>query len=139
MHYTPPAIKQNVTLVRDLYDGCDFRTINPHSLKTHKKINHDEDTKFNCDICDYTGITTYCVKYHKEVNHAKIRYACDQCDFEATGGFNLNIHKRTLHFDNDKSIICDQCNYRTNYLGAQEAHQRVKHDGRKYCALCVFL
>ena len=44
MHYTPPAIKQNVTLVRDLCNGCDFRTINPHSLKTHKKINHDEDT-----------------------------------------------------------------------------------------------
>ena len=53
--------------------------------------------RYSCNQCEYEATTQSNLKKHIESDHEKIRYSCNQCEYEATTQSNLNKHIESDH------------------------------------------
>ena len=65
---------------------------------------------------------------------------CNQCNKCFTSACNLNVHKKTVHYQ-FKDQICDKCEYIRGRISDLKAHSKYVHERRKEqkcdtCAKC---
>ena len=68
------------------------------SLNLHKRAIHQK-IKFPCDQCEYQATTWGNLKIHKDAKHLKIRYPCAHCDYSATQMSSLRRHFKSKHVE----------------------------------------
>ena len=78
--------------------------------------------KYECEPCQKT-FSRRGLDYHKQSVHQGIKYACDQCDHQATDKSNLNKHIKSKH--EGVKYVCDQCDYQAGYPS-----ELIKHTNR---------
>ena len=57
--------------------------------------------------------------------HDGVKYACNQCDFQATRQDNLTTHIQSIH--EGIKYACNQCNYQASTQSNLTAHTKRKH------------
>ena len=56
-----------------------------------------ESTKYACNQCDYQATHPSNLNRHIQSKHEGIKYACDQCDYQATRQDHLRTHIKKKH------------------------------------------
>ena len=100
----------------------------------HKRTVHD-GVKYACWQCDYQATYQQSLDLHIQAKHEGIKYNCDQCDYQATQQGNLIRHIQSKH--EGIKHACHQCDYQASYKGDLTIHIQAKHEGIKYaCNQC---
>ena len=68
----------------------------PNGQAWHIQSQH-EGIKYACDQCDYQATTQGNLRVHIQSKHEGIKYACDQCDQQFTKQRSLNTHIQSKH------------------------------------------
>ena len=58
-----------------------------------------EGVKYACDQCEYQASWQGNLKKHIDLKHEGVKYACDQCDYQATQKGSLKAHIDSKHED----------------------------------------
>ena len=53
--------------------------------------------KYACDQCDFQATQKGVLNRHKKSKHEGVRYACDQCDYQASRQYALSRHIELTH------------------------------------------
>ena len=69
-----------------------------------------KEIKYACKQCEYQATTKCSLKRHIKSVHQKVRYPCNQCQYEATEKGSLNKHIESVH--EKVKYPCDQCEYK---------------------------
>ena len=65
------------------------------------------------------------VHAHIRSVHEGVKYACHQCDYQATQQGSLTIHIQSLH--EGVKYACNQCEYQATQHGHLTRHIQSKH------------
>ena len=57
----------------------------------------NEGVKYACDQCDYQATTKFDLTRHNKSRHEGIKYDCDQCEYQATSQSSLKRHSKAVH------------------------------------------
>ena len=57
--------------------------------------------------------------------HEGVKYACEQCDYQATTKFDLTRHIKSRH--EGIKYDCDQCEYQATTQSSLRRHSKAKH------------
>ena len=110
------------------------RSFSQSTFYRHKRTVHD-GVKYACWQCDYQATNQQSLDMHTQAKHEGIKYNCDQCDYQATQQGNLIRHIQSKH--EGIKHACQQCDYQASYKGDLTIHNQAKHEGIKYaCNQC---
>ena len=121
---------------------CDFMG-SKTAIHFHNNLVHNE--KFKCDYCDYKASRSNYLRDHIESTHMGISHDCDVCGKNFKTNSILKIHKRDVHDETfkketprgqEKSLLCDQCEYRTNNPTSLKRHIESVHLKKYVCSEC---
>ena len=86
-----------------------------------------QGVKYACDQCDYQATKQSHLTIHIQSIHEGIKYACDQCDYQASTQSSLTSHIQSVH----KSLknACNQCDYQATRQGKLRRHIEINHRG----------
>ena len=121
---------------------CDFMG-SKKAIHYHNNLVHNE--KFKCDYCDYKASRSNYLRDHIESTHMGISHDCDVCGKNFKTNSILKIHKRDVHDETfkketprgqEKSLLCDQCEYRTNNPTSLKRHIESVHLKKYVCSEC---
>ena len=91
--------------------------------------------KYACNQCDYQATRQYHLTRHIQSIHEGVRYACNQCDKLFTTQTNLIIHTQSLH--EGVEYACIKCSYQATRQESLTRHIQSIHEGVKYtCVQC---
>ena len=65
-------------------DQCDSQFSDKHNLNKHKLKVHGIGRWISCDLCDYKSANKHAIYKHEQFVHKKLRFSCDECDFQYT-------------------------------------------------------
>ena len=74
----------------------------------------------------YQSATLRSLKTHIESVHEKIKYSCNQCDYQATQKGNLKTHIETVH--EKVKYPCNQCGHQFSQQGYLKRHIQSVHE-----------
>ena len=102
---------------------CD-KTFTKKYMKVHIVSVH-EKIRFKCDQCDYETSQRKYLNHHKSRRHGVLK--CDQCDktFKKT---SLKVHIASVH--EKIRFECDQCDYKASHRKATTLHKMSMHEGK---------
>ena len=96
-----------------------------------------EGVKYACDQCDYQATHQISLTRHIRSKHEGIRYACSQCDHQFSLSGNLNAHIQSKH--EGVKYACDQCDQQFTQQSSLTTHIQSRHEGIKYaCDQCDY-
>merc|ERR1712189_9619 len=83
----------------------DVKHINGESLSgraasqvlTNYSSSAQESIKYPCQQCDYQATRSYNLQLHIKSKHEGIKYPCQHCDYQATQSVNLQRHIKVKH------------------------------------------
>ena len=112
----------------------------PHDISVQSQQNKgdvvSENRKYECEQCNKT-FSRRGLDYHIQSFHQGVRYACDQCDYQATLQSSLTKHIQSKH--EGIKYTCDQCDYQATRQDHLAVHIKTKHEGVNYtCNLCDY-
>ena len=97
-----------------------------------------ENVKYACDQCDYQAKQQRHLYQHIQSKHEGVKFACDQCDHQATRQSHLKSHILTKH--EGVRYACDLCDYQATRQSSLTRHVQTKHEGVKYkCNQCDYM
>ena len=91
----------------------------------HHKQSVHEGIKYACDQCEYQATTQWTLTRHIQSQHEGIKYACDLCDYLATTQWDLTRHIQSKH--EGLRYACDQCDYQATLKSNLLKHIKNKH------------
>ena len=62
-------------------------------LRTHIKSKH-EGVKYACNQCDYQATQQFNLTTHIKAKHEGVKYSCDLCDYQLNSKSSLYMHKK---------------------------------------------
>ena len=65
--------------------------------KGYKKVDRTYGLKYACNQCDYEATHCSSVTRHIQSKHEGVKYACSQCDYQATRQAHLTTHIKSKH------------------------------------------
>ena len=65
-------------------------------LTTHIQSKH-EGVKYACNQCDYQAKQQGNLKIHIQSQHEGVKHDCNYCDYQATQQRNLKVHIKKKH------------------------------------------
>ena len=150
-----PQIKQSCQNQEDVTDtvNVDHNNINDHEEVMVSTIESDPTdknevtskeltklgSKFQCPKCDKSFLHSRSVHIHIRSAHEGVRYACSQCDYQATKQSHLTVHIQSKHEDEGVMYACNQCEYQAKQRSNLTIHIQSKHEGVKYaCNQCDY-
>ena len=79
---------------------CEFQTLNPKTMKYHKRAQHLGETRYYCDICELKSFYNHCVRLHivskhKETNARVKRVNCTQCQNNVEHKCQANLQNKS--------------------------------------------
>ena len=76
---------------------------------------------------------------YQEAAITKSTYSCEKCNFQTLYEYDLTIHERTVH-QNEENFSCNICDYSTSSKGNFKQHVKTVHDfvSDFSCSLCYF-
>ena len=79
-----------------------YMTSSKDNLNYHVKSKHTrkERVRYDCDQCDYQATERGSVKTHIQNIHEGVRHDCNHCDYKATQKSNLKYHIKSKHTQN---------------------------------------
>ena len=77
--------------------------------------------------CDFKGLSIGSLKQHKENKHLGIRYACNDCSYQASDKSSLSRHERIIHNGETNNIKCNLCPFKTSYRNHFNYHMDKNH------------
>ena len=101
---------------------CDLYTPSLQLLNEHKKNEHADDLKINCDMCEFKTTNRGDLERHRRAQHL-----CGKCEFITEKLEDLIEHKRNSH-----KIKCNLCNYEAKEVRSMKWHVGNKHEGKVY-------
>ena len=81
--------------------------------------------KFACDQCEYEATRQKHLTLHIQALHEGVKYACDQCDFKGTTQGSLKRHVQSMH--DGVKFACGQCDFQATRQDSLRRHIKVKH------------
>ena len=84
-----------------------------------------QNVKYACDQCDYQAKYKISLTRHIQVKHEGVKYACDQCDYQATRQSHLTVHIQSKH--EGVKHACDQCDYVAAWKSEIARHKSQNH------------
>ena len=80
------------------FDEISYNTsaTNQTNLNTHIQGKH-KGVKYACDQCDYQASNQFSLRNHIQSKHENLKYPCNQCDYQGSKDA-LRFHLRTKHF-----------------------------------------
>lgn len=128
-------------------DICEIDLDNSHSLRLHIDRKHGprpfiEELHCPEDSCDKvfatsTGLRAHISSAHTSTNNLmkEKKLVCDQCEFQTNFVNDLYEHKAVEH---SEAIRCEQCDKTFASYGTFKAHCDLKHNetGPKTCSIC---
>ena len=102
---------------------CDKLFSHNTSVHAHIRSVH-EGVKYACNQCDYQA-TRQGLTIHIQSVHKGFRYACNQCDYQASSQSNLTLHIQSQHLG--IKYACNQCDYQTTQQSHLKSHKKRKH------------
>ena len=100
-----------------------------------KKVSRADGVKYACNQCDHQATTQQHLTTHMQSKHEGVKYACNQCDYQATKQQHLTYHIQSKH--EGVKYACNQCDYQAGYQSHLTQHIQSKHVGIKYaCNQC---
>ena len=100
------------------------KTFNQRGFYYHKQSVH-QGVKFACDQCHYQATQKSSLTTHIKSMHEGVRYVCDQCDQQFTQKSGLNQHKKTFH--QGVNYKCNQCDYQATQKVHLRTHMKNMH------------
>ena len=96
------------------------------SLSNFNKSVH-QGVKYACNQCDYQATKQSHLTIHIQSIHEGIKYACDHCDYQASTQSSLTRHIQSVHKSLKNS--CNQCDYQATRQGKLRRHIEINHRG----------
>ena len=120
---------QNVIVCNE----CDHEPFESKRLRvTHYKLNHPGVNIFKCKDCEYGTNYLPNLRSHKESMHEKKVLQCTLCDHTSKWNQSLLAHmrvvhgvfqKRSKHFTDGKTFLCEGCGLTTKSKILHDAHK----------------
>ena len=129
-------------------DQCERKFKRKDKLTGHKKTVHKcvnmavdlveilkkDDEKYNCTLCKmvFTGLEGGQQLVDHLVNNCKPdeRFPCDACDKDFSTKFNLDQHKKSIHYVEAKAVFsCQFCGFITKHKTSLTRHTKRMHEG----------
>ena len=108
-----------------------------HGTLHKQKLTIHQGVKYACDQCDYQATTQSNLTVHIKSKHEGVKYACNQCNYQATQKSSLTVHIKSIH--EGVKYACEQCDYQATQLSSLAVHIKSKHEGVKYaCDQCDY-
>jgi len=109
------------------------------SLANHV-YRHTAQKKHKCPSCNLCFQNTWALKQHQRVHlplEKRQFHPCNMCDFKASKGCYLKLHKEVKHSQNRRSYSCTFCERNFNYSNSLQKHL-LRHTGEKpySCTQC---
>ena len=106
---------------------CDKRFATQTKLKSHLKTH--EGYVCGREECDYKTCKWSELRKHVSIEH-KNCLKCEVCNKSFTNGYNLNLHKQTIHSNPNEKIVCsyENCNKSYSRKSNLMTHIRVEHE-----------
>ena len=95
------------------------------SNKSNKTVAMNNKSKFPCQQCDYQATTGGNLQMHVLSIHEGVKYPCEQCDYQATTTSALKIHVQFKH--EGIKYPCEQCDYQATTTSNLKRHVETKH------------
>ena len=116
---------------------CCLRYKTKQELEQHQEMRHKrvmERLKIKCTYCDFVTTTRWLLQHHKKQAHP---VTCQVCLKNFKNPTLLVEHLDRAH-GKEKSILCEQCDFRCHSMANLEKHKRRVHDKeRNYpCQYC---
>ena len=104
--------------------------------KKNKEDTNNKGPKFACNQCDYQATMKKYLTIHIESKHEG-KYACNQCDFQALYKSHLTRHRQSKH--EGVKHACNQCDFQSTRQDHLTTHIQSKHEGVRYgCNHCDY-
>ena len=84
----------------------------------------DKGVKYACNQCDYQAGYRSNLTTHIQSQHEGVKFACNQCDYQATTQRHLTTHIQSQH--KGVKYACNQCDYHGS-KDALRMHLKIKH------------
>ena len=135
--------EQSLQKSREVVDGnkkyeCKHcqKTFSKMGLYHHNKSVH-QGVRYACDQCDHQATRTDSLNEHILAKHEGVKYPCSQCDHQASTQSNLTVHIKSKH--EGVKYACKKCNYKTSRNSSLILHIKSRHEGVKYhCNHCNY-
>lgn len=127
-------------------DHCPKQFTRADNLTVHLKVVHmkvniypsmvelmrQDEESFACKVCDqvFSGEEAAINLEHHLVRKCRSeeRFPCSECDKDFSSKFNMEQHKRNLHFEVTKNIFCCKyCDFISKHKNSMARHEKRKH------------
>ena len=133
-------------------NDCQYGSNFLPNLKSHKETKH-ESKIFKCEHCEFKSTWNTSFLSHQRDKHniyqRKSKYfgkgsqpvKCQNCDYIASSSKRLDMHKYKRHNLNERSHVCEQCDFSSVSEKGLKSHilfmHPLKSEARTYiCTLC---
>ena len=108
-------------------DKCDLSFPAKANLANHMVV-HNDDMPFSCTFlgCEFRTKHILSLKQHKERHSSKRKFPCPMCHKRFKTKYETDRHIMRIH-TTEKSVKCDQCDYKTSLRSNLRNHQVQKH------------
>ena len=103
-------------------DHCQSQFTRKDSLRTHIKLLH-EGMKYPCNQCDYQAPQKHNLIIHVKSRHEGLE--CDQCQKKFSHKEGLRKHNKAIH--EGIKYACNQCDYQATQKSNLKTHITRKH------------
>ena len=98
---------------------------------------YTQGLKYACNQCDYEAKQQWQLNIHIQSKHEGVKYDCDKCDYQAIRHDHLTRHIKSKH--EGVRYACDWCSFQSTRKDHLTRHIQSKHEGAKYaCDQCDF-
>ncbi|XP_050423549.1 zinc finger protein 235-like [Adelges cooleyi] len=94
---------------------CEKNFATMSSLRRHKRLVHQKNVMFRCDLCDYTTMQPSNLKYHKS-SHTAQTYVCHLCGRTFKNQFLYNHHAEVHEMPMFTCAHCKKAFKKKKYL-----------------------
>ena len=81
--------------------------------------------KFACDQCEYEATRQSHLTLRIQALHEGVKYDCDHCDFKGTTQGSLKRHVQSMH--DGVKFACGQCDFQATRQDSLRRHFKAKH------------
>ena len=126
------AVNNIQTTMNELFeDNMNYMNVinNDNNININTNNNDNVNNKYKiCDICNFKTLSTSAIIKHLETNKHKnklnpVSTKCEKCDYEAKNKWNLNLHIKSQHLENNEKNnvkyyckLCDTIFFCEKYL-----------------------
>ena len=125
--------KHQIGIILKKCDQCDSQFSDKRNLNKHKLKVHGIGRWISCDLCD--SANEHAIYKREQFVHKRLRFSCDECDFQYTQENKLKEHKQTKH--EGIKFICAECKYEGNSKSRFSNHVLSRHRVEDTCSTSI--